>query len=115
MNYAASAECPAQAYDVVFCLSTIKWIQLHHGAPPLMHSLSTCILTIAINTLLPIRSLIPTGGDAGVKLVFAKVFRTLTEGGLFILEPQPWSSYRKKKGITAGTLMLAYLYSNARH
>ena len=34
-------------------------------------------------------------GDAGVKALFRKVNQLLLPGGMFILEPQPWSSYRK--------------------
>jgi len=35
-------------------------------------------------------------GDAGVKKLFQKVFASLRPGGVFILEPQPWKSYKKK-------------------
>ena len=34
-------------------------------------------------------------GDAGVKALFLKVSAQLAPGGLFIFEPQPWSSYKK--------------------
>ena len=37
-------------------------------------------------------------GDEGLKAVFMKVYSLLNAGGCFILEPQPWSSYRKNKG-----------------
>jgi len=35
-------------------------------------------------------------GDAGIKQMFAKVFAALRSGGVFILEPQPWKSYKSK-------------------
>ncbi|CEM01594.1 unnamed protein product [Vitrella brassicaformis CCMP3155] len=35
-------------------------------------------------------------GDTGVRDFFVKVYRLLEPGGLFVLEPQPWSSYKKK-------------------
>ena len=36
-------------------------------------------------------------GDCGLIRFFRKVFQVLESGGLFILEPQPWRSYKKKK------------------
>jgi len=35
-------------------------------------------------------------GDEGVKALFAKAFAFLRPGGVFILEPQPWKSYKAK-------------------
>ena len=35
-------------------------------------------------------------GDDGVKALFAKAFAFLRPGGVFILEPQPWKSYKAK-------------------
>lgn len=34
-------------------------------------------------------------GDDGIKKLFRKVHQLLLPGGMFILEPQPWTSYRK--------------------
>ncbi|XP_023659372.1 7SK snRNA methylphosphate capping enzyme [Paramormyrops kingsleyae] len=39
-------------------------------------------------------------GDSGVQRLFHRVFRHLRPGGLFILEPQPWGSYGKRKKLT---------------
>ena len=39
-------------------------------------------------------------GDAGIKRFFKKIFHHLRPGGKFILEPQPFSSYSKKKKLT---------------
>jgi len=36
-------------------------------------------------------------GDAGVKALFYKVYKTLNKEGIFVFEPQPWKSYKKKK------------------
>ncbi len=33
-------------------------------------------------------------GDAGLLAMFAKFAATLSPGGLLVLEPQPWRSYR---------------------
>nr|XP_016434913.1 PREDICTED: probable RNA methyltransferase At5g51130 [Nicotiana tabacum]XP_016434914.1 PREDICTED: probable RNA methyltransferase At5g51130 [Nicotiana tabacum]XP_016434915.1 PREDICTED: probable RNA methyltransferase At5g51130 [Nicotiana tabacum]XP_016434916.1 PREDICTED: probable RNA methyltransferase At5g51130 [Nicotiana tabacum]XP_016434917.1 PREDICTED: probable RNA methyltransferase At5g51130 [Nicotiana tabacum] len=35
-------------------------------------------------------------GDEGLITLFSKVWRLLSPGGVFILEPQPWDSYYKK-------------------
>jgi 7SK snRNA methylphosphate capping enzyme len=39
-------------------------------------------------------------GDEGLLRFFTKVYRTLKPGGLFILEPQPWKSYRNNRGVS---------------
>lgn len=39
-------------------------------------------------------------GDEGLKRLFRRAFRHLRPGGILLLEPQPWESYRKRKGLT---------------
>jgi 7SK snRNA methylphosphate capping enzyme len=36
-------------------------------------------------------------GDTGLKQLFQQVYEMLKPGGIFILEPQPWPSYKKRK------------------
>lgn len=36
-------------------------------------------------------------GDAGVGRLFKRAYQSLSPGGIFILEPQPWSSYCHSK------------------
>lgn len=36
-------------------------------------------------------------GDAGVVRLFKRAYQSLSPGGIFILEPQPWSSYCHSK------------------
>jgi len=39
-------------------------------------------------------------GDTGIQTLFREIFRLLVPGGTLVLEPQPWSSYRKRKNLT---------------
>ena len=39
-------------------------------------------------------------GDEGLQRLFVRAHACLRPGGLFLLEPQPWSSYRKRAGLT---------------
>lgn len=46
-------------------------------------------------------------GDDGIKRFFKKVYHHLQPGGKFILEPQPFTSYSKKKRLTVSASMHA--------
>lgn len=39
-------------------------------------------------------------GDGGIRYFFNKVFKSLNHGGFFILEPQSFTGYRKRAGMT---------------
>ncbi|XP_036969164.1 7SK snRNA methylphosphate capping enzyme-like isoform X2 [Acanthopagrus latus] len=42
-------------------------------------------------------------GDTGVVRLFRRAYQSLSLGGLFILEPQPWSSYSRSKKASEST------------
>lgn len=45
-------------------------------------------------------------GDGGVVRLFRRAYQSLSPGGLFILEPQPWSSYSRSKRASEWTYRL---------
>ena len=44
-------------------------------------------------------------GDEGLKLMFKRIFMNLHPGGRLIHEPQPFSSYKKKKNLTVSVYL----------
>ena len=42
-------------------------------------------------------------GDNGIRELFRKAWRVLEAGGVFVIEVQPWPSYRKNKGVSQVT------------
>jgi len=36
-------------------------------------------------------------GDDGLVTLFVKIWRLLRPGGVFIMEPQPWTSYKRNR------------------
>ncbi|XVF49138.1 hypothetical protein PTKIN_Ptkin03bG0244200 [Pterospermum kingtungense] len=42
-------------------------------------------------------------GDDGLITLFAKIWRLLHPGGIFVLEPQPWESYEKNRKVSETT------------
>lgn len=53
-------------------------------------------------------------GDGGLQRLFRRVYTHLTPGGVFILQPQPWSSYSKRKRLTVNCVCVCVLHSCQR-
>ena len=51
-------------------------------------------------------------GDDGLKRFFRRAFLNLRIGGKLVLEPQPWSSYKKKKKLTV-SLHIMFIYKQS--
>lgn len=49
-------------------------------------------------------------GDSGIKRMFKRVYASLLPGGMFIMEPQPFSSYEKKKHLTVSLQKCAWVH-----
>lgn len=45
-------------------------------------------------------------GDEGIKRFFKKIYLNLNTNGCFLLEPQSWTSYKKKSKLTVSYLSL---------
>ena len=45
-------------------------------------------------------------GDEGIKRLFKKIHQELKPNGILILEPQPWSSYAKRKKLTVSRIIV---------
>ncbi len=43
-------------------------------------------------------------GDSGIKALFLRTYDSLEDDGLFIIDPQPWKSYKKTKKTSETTL-----------
>ena len=39
-------------------------------------------------------------GDDGLKRLFKKIYKLLNDEGMFILEPQPYHGYKRRKNLT---------------
>lgn len=51
-------------------------------------------------------------GDIGIKRLFRRVYRQLRPGGVFIVEPQPLSSYKKRKNLNVSLNVFISKYTN---
>ena len=53
-------------------------------------------------------------GDDGLRRLFKRVYRQLRPGGRFILEPQPWASYSRRKALSVSFQSIFYLFSHSK-
>lgn len=67
------------AYDVVLALSVVKWIHIHGGDAGLRRFFARCAAVLSS----------PSSSSSSSESV--------SEGGLLVLEPQPWESYERAR------------------
>lgn len=76
------------SYDVILCLSVV-YAKRHQ---PLLFASRACL----IHDFFCCRKWMHlNGGDEAVVRLFDKVYAMLRPGGRFVLEPQPWKSYKR--------------------
>ncbi|ORX93037.1 Bin3-domain-containing protein [Basidiobolus meristosporus CBS 931.73] len=110
--------------DIDETLITKSWAHLKHQArllnqdgvshdnPPLPHNIQfracnwvqddeECVSKYDVILCLSVTKWIHLNqGDGGIKQLFQKIHDSLSDDGVFILEPQPWSSYYRRSHLT---------------
>lgn len=89
----ASAECPTFPNNVVFMQG--NYVLERDDLVDLQREEYDVILALSISKWIHLN-----WGDEGLKRTFRRIFRQLRPGGKLVLEPQEWSSYKRKKKLT---------------
>ncbi|KAM3190079.1 hypothetical protein ACQJBY_068351 [Aegilops geniculata] len=79
-NFVQSKHKYAEQYDTIMCLSVTKWIHLNWG--------DDGIITLFVKIWSLLRP---------VSISLLLTLNWISVGGIFVMEPQPWTSYRKNR------------------
>ncbi|VAI74575.1 unnamed protein product [Triticum turgidum subsp. durum] len=79
-NFVQSTHRYTEQYDTIMCLSVTKWIHLNWG--------DDGIITLFVKIWSLLR-------PVSISLLLS--LNWISVGGIFIMEPQPWTSYRKNR------------------
>ena len=70
----------------------VRFVQGNMAAAPMPVEAGTCDAALCLSVTKWVHL---NGGDAGLRALFAALHAALAPGGLLVLEPQPWRSYKQ--------------------
>ncbi|PFH37282.1 bicoid-interacting protein BIN3 [Besnoitia besnoiti] len=93
-------ECSCPACFTSSCCEAVRRVQRAARMPPLSLAPSLCsfdvILCLSVTKWIHLHQ-----GDGGILLLFSRLHAMLKAGGILLLEPQDWASYRRARRLSS--------------